>query len=335
MMKSTKLFLLSLLLFLLVLMPVSSLNVKLGTVVPAGSDWDLALRELANDWRTITNGQINIKIYPGGIAGDEESMIQKMRIGQLDMAVLTAIGMNKIVPETFVLSLPFLFDTDEEVNYMLENITPEFDQTFSQKGFEVLMWSSAGWIRFFSKEEAKTPDQLREQKIGVSGSEPEMINAWKSLNFKIIPISINDTLSGLQSGMIDAFYAPPMGAAVMQWFALTPHMNEIEVSPLLGGIVISKRTWNRIPSRYHAALKQAVIDTNSRFNTSSQEINDEALETMLEYGLEIDELTEEEEQLWDGLFDDEYSAIVGPGKLIPSETLNMVRRTIENYRNNR
>lgn len=312
--------------------PVFSLTVKLGSVVPAGSDWDLALKQLASDWRTITNGQVNIKLYSGGIAGSEENMIQKMRIGQLDMAVLTAIGMNKIVPETFVLSLPFLMENDAEVQFMLDNITPEFNRNFSEKGFEVLMWSTTGWIRFFSKDSATTPDLLRKQKIAVDGSETEMMDAWKSLNFHVIPMSINDTMSGLQSGMIDAYYAPPMAAASYQWFALTPHMNELPVSPLLGGIVISKRTWNRIPSRYHEELKRAVLNANSKFNQFSKEMNDEALDVMLEYGLQIDSVSEAEKSEWENLFDDDYSAIVGPGKLIPSETLEMVNSRLDDFR---
>jgi len=321
--------------FVLPVLPLSSLTVKLGSVAPAGSDWDLALKQLANDWRTISNGQVNVKIYPGGIAGSEGNMIQKMRIGQLDMAVLTAIGMNNIVPQTFVLSLPFLLNNDDEVLYALNHIAPEFDDDFQEKGFEVLMRSTTGWIHFFSKDKATTPDLLRRQKIAVSASETEMMDAWKSLNFRVIPMSINDTMSGLQSGMIESFYAPPMGAAAYQWFAFTPHMNEMPISPLFGGIVISQRTWKRIPSRYHRELKQAVIDANSQFSVYSREMNDEALTVMLDNGLQVDILTEAEKEEWDNLFDDEYSAIVGPGKLIKTETLNMVNDKMEAYRNGR
>jgi TRAP-type transport system periplasmic protein len=215
---------------------------------------------------------------------------------------------------------------------MLDEITPEFNSNFSAKGFEVLMWASTGWIRFFTKERATTPDMLRRYKIAVDGSEIEMMDAWKSLNFRVIPMSINDTLSGLQSGMIDAFYAPPMGAASYQWFALAKHMNEMPISPLLGGIVISKRTWNRIPSRYHEQLRQSVVNINSKFNQYSKEMNDEAVKVMLENGLQIDSITENEQNQWENLFDEGYSSIVGPGKLIPVDTLNMVNTKLKKFR---
>jgi TRAP-type C4-dicarboxylate transport system substrate-binding protein len=316
----------------LALVPLSSLTLKLGSVAPAGSDWDLALKEMANEWRIITNGQVQLKIYAGGIAGDEENMIQKMRIGQLDMAILSAIGMNEIVPESLALSLPFLLEDDEEVAYMLENIAPIFDDDFQEKGFEVLLWSTTGWIHFFSKERATSPDLLRRQKIAVSATEPIMADAWKSLNFHVIPIGINDTLSGLQSGMIDVFYAPPMAAAAYQWFSMTPHMSSLPLIPLLGGIVISERTWNRIPARYHEELRQVTLKTNSRFSQFSEEINDEALKVMKEYGLTIDELTEEEKEEWKNLFSKEYSPLVGPGKHISSETLHTIQSMLNDFR---
>lgn len=309
-----------------------ALTIKLGSVVPAGSDWELALKEMALDWKQITGGQVQVKIFPGGIAGSEESMIQKMRINQLDMAVLTAIGMNKIVPETFVFSLPFLLKNDDEVMYLLDNIAPEFDSAFEDKGFEVLMWSTTGWVHFFTRDRATTPDMLRRQKIGVDGSETEMMDAWKNLNFRVIPMDINNSLSGLQSGMIDAFYAPPMGAAAYQWFAVANHMNSLPLSPLFGGVVISSRTWSRIPERYHAELKEAVRRANAKFAESSREMNDEAIKVMLQYGLQIDQISEIEQKEWRDLFDDSYSAIVGPGKLIPADTLDMVNSKLRTYR---
>lgn len=315
--------------------PLSALTVKLGSIVPAGSEWDLALKEMALEWKRITNGQVQVKIFPGGIAGSEENLIQKIRINQLDMAVLTAIGMNKIVPETFVLSLPFLVNSDEEVDFMLREIAPEFNSDFSRKGFEVLMWSSTGWVHFFSRESATSPDLLRRQKIGVDGNETEMMDAWKSLNFRVIPLDINGTLSGLQSGMIDAFYAPPMAAASYQWFAIANHMNDMPLSPLLGGIVISNRTWRRIPERYHEELREAVYRTNSRFNESSREMNDKALSVMLENGLEVDTVSDNVRQQWEALFEDDYNSIVGPGKLIPRETLDIVNEKLRNFRESR
>lgn len=315
--------------------PLASLTVKLGSVVPAGSDWDMALKQMALEWKQITGGMVNIKIYSGGIAGNEGSMIQKMRINQLDMAVLTAIGMNKIVPKTFVLSLPFLLEDNEEVNFLLKNVAPEFDEDFSQKGFEVLMWSTTGWVNFFSREKATSPSMLRRQKLAVDGDETEMMDAWKSLNFHVVPMGITNILSGLQSGMIDAFYAPPMAAASYQWFAMTPHMNDMTLSPLLGGVVISNRMWRRIPEKFHDELKAAVQRTNNKFNVSSREMNEKALEIMIGYGLEVDSPTEREQREWKSLFEDDYSFIVGPGKLIPRETLVLVQEKLREFREQR
>ena len=65
------------------------LTIKVGSIAPARSPWDKALRELGREWKKISNGSIRLKIYPGGIAGSEKAMIRKMKIGTLGGAVFT------------------------------------------------------------------------------------------------------------------------------------------------------------------------------------------------------------------------------------------------------
>ena len=70
----------------------------------------------------------------GGVAGDEGDMIRKMRFGQLDAAVLTAFGMNKIVPNTFIMSLPGVFQSEDELDFAIQTFAPGFDQDFVDEG---------------------------------------------------------------------------------------------------------------------------------------------------------------------------------------------------------
>ena len=76
------------------------LTIKIGSLAPTGSPWDLSLRRIAAAWYQASNGTVEVKIYPGGIAGDEPDMIRKMRIGQLDSAGITVIGLNEIFSGT-------------------------------------------------------------------------------------------------------------------------------------------------------------------------------------------------------------------------------------------
>ena len=100
-------FLLLMLLMMASVMQIHAVTFKLASLLPAGTAWDKSISIMANDWREISDGRIKLKVYPGGIAGGEADVIRKMRIGQIDMAVLTAIGLMSIVPDSFSMSIPF------------------------------------------------------------------------------------------------------------------------------------------------------------------------------------------------------------------------------------
>ena len=86
--------------------PLSALTIKVGSIAPSGSPWDKALKKIAAEWKTISGGTIEMKIYPGGIVGTETDMIRKMRIGQIQAAIFTDMGMSYISPEVFSMGPP-------------------------------------------------------------------------------------------------------------------------------------------------------------------------------------------------------------------------------------
>ena len=321
-----------LLLLFTALLPLSAVTIKMGSLFPEGTEWDRSLRKIAGEWKEITGGRVTLKIYPGGIAGSEEDMVRKMRIGQLDAGVFTSIGMNKIVTDSLVLSLPFLVQTEEELDFALEELTPLFDEAFNEKGFQVLLWSKSGWINFFSDREIYTPDDLRKTKMAVDPGAQDMIEAFKALDFNVIPLAMNDTLMGLQSGMINTFYSAPMGAAAFQWFALASNMNPLNVMPLIGGVVLSDRAWKKIPSQYHEELRESMQKVQQEFSREAEKLNQTAMEVMRENGIVELNLSESDKQAWYDLFKDGYWMIVGDDRPISRESYEQVKSRLDKFR---
>jgi len=312
--------------------PLSALTVKLGSPFPEGSSWDSSLKRMAAQWSEITNGQVRMRIYPGGVAGDQADMIRKMRIGQLDAAVLTPFGLQSIVPNTFVLSLPGLMKSEAELDYVIEEFVPEFDDDFVREGFRILAWSKSGWAYFFAKNPARTPRLLMNEKLSVSNADEEAAVNFKSLGFNVVPTSLNELMVALQSGMVTAFYGPPMAAAAYQWFALAPYMINFPLGPVLGGFVVSERTWNRIPERYHADLKAAIEEVAADFYTESERLNTEAMNVMKRHGLKEEELTQDELDQWYDLMTSGHQLVVGKGKWIDEDLYNNLISALEALR---
>jgi TRAP-type C4-dicarboxylate transport system substrate-binding protein len=154
-------------------------TIKLGSLAPSGSPWDKALRKIAAEWAAVSNGTIDLKIYPGGIAGGEDDMIRKMRIGQLNAAGLTGVGMCRVFSGILAVQMPLLVRTDEELFYVLEKMRPTFEKELESKGFTVLIWSKVGWVHFFSKNPVVNPDDLRAHKLFNYAGDPDGTMAWK------------------------------------------------------------------------------------------------------------------------------------------------------------
>ncbi|MCK5223002.1 MAG: TRAP transporter substrate-binding protein DctP, partial [Candidatus Aminicenantes bacterium] len=131
-MKSKNIFIL--IIILMLAQPLISVTIEIGSIAPAKSPWDKALRELGREWKAISGGQINVKIYPGGIAGSEEDMIRKMKVGILGGAVFSNRGLTKIYSDFYVLNLPFTFNSEKEFLYVADGMNPVFEEGIKKKG---------------------------------------------------------------------------------------------------------------------------------------------------------------------------------------------------------
>lgn len=263
--------------------------IKIGSIAPSRSPWDKALNEVAVDWEKISNGTVQIKIYAGGITGTELDMIRKMRLGTLNGAVLSNMGMIKINRDLFALSIPFLTDSDQEFQYLFDQLRPVFQKQIEDKGFKVLLWTQAGWSYFFTKGKIAYPEDLKKYKISFTPDEPEMEQAWKKMGYQIVPGQMKDLMMSLQSGMVDACYLPPILAGSGQYFALIPHMLNLRMAPLIGGLVLTTKVWESIPQEYHEPMIQAVLKASVSLLESTKDLEQDAVKAMQEHGLIIND----------------------------------------------
>ena len=149
----------------------SAQTIKLGTLAPEGSIWHEIIRDMAEAWKTAPGADIGVRIYPGGVIGDEADMIRKMRIGQLHAAALTGAGLAMIAPEIQALQMPMMFRSDAELDYVRQRLGPRLEAILEARGFKLLTWGDAGWVHFFAQRPVVHPDDgLRMRRgFGVRG----------------------------------------------------------------------------------------------------------------------------------------------------------------------
>jgi TRAP-type C4-dicarboxylate transport system substrate-binding protein len=278
---------------------VASQEIKLASVAPEASPYGSALNQMALEWSRISDGRVRLRVYHNAIAGDESDILRKMRIGQLQAAVLTSSGMKQVVPEVFAVSVPFMIGSEDELHYVMERIEPDLDAAFEEQRLHVLAWSRAGWVHFFSKEPVVYPADLKSQRLAADPNDQELQQAFRIMGYRPIPMPQPELLTSLNSGLVDAFYTSPLVAAGFQWFGLAPHMLDLKVAPFLGAIVVTDAAWRRVPDSIKDQLMASARGIAQQIEDEVLDLEEEALATMVRFGLQIQSTTPEIQEAWE------------------------------------
>jgi len=278
--------------------PPKPVIIKLATLAPVGSPWYEVLQDVVQEWQEITDNQVQVKLYPGGIAGDERDLITKMRLDHIQAAAMTATGISDIDKGIFGLSLPLMLQDYNQLDWLRAQISDELTRRLDETGFVVLAWVDVGWVYWFSLQPIYTPEDLQKQRIFTWSSGPNVEGLWKSGGFHSVSIAATDVLPALQTGLIEALGTTPLVAATSQWFGVAKYMNPVKWSVMTGGIIITKQAWERIPAELHPKLRAAIQRHQDRIKNEIRYMDDEAIRVMKEHGLQVVNLSPEDRASW-------------------------------------
>jgi TRAP-type C4-dicarboxylate transport system substrate-binding protein len=303
-----------------------SVVLKIASIAPARSPWGNALEKLANDWERISKGAVVVRIYPGGIAGGEQDMIRKMRLGILQGGVFSNMGLAKIDHDLVVLSIPFLFHSREEFNAVFQKMRPTFESGLDAGGFEVMFWTLAGWVNFFTKVPIEDPDDLKKLTIAVTADFPEIEQVWKRMGYEVVATN-TDMMIQLQSGAVTAVYLPPLLAASGQFFPLVPNMLTPALAPLIGGLVLSDRAWASVPSELHGPFLEATVAAAKGLYDETVSLEADAVKMMEKNGLTVHEITPAAMVKWRAAAQTAVDSLIGTvfSKQVYDEVLGYLR----------
>jgi len=306
-------------------------KLKLGTLVPKGSSPDQSLKLMAEAWRKAPSGGVAATIYTDGVLGGEADMVRRMRIGQIQAGLLSGVGLAQIDDSVTALqTMPLIYRTLDEVDYIREKLRAQLEKRFADKGFIVLFWTDAGWVRFFSRKPVVMPDDLRRQKLFVWAGDSKASEIVKATGFQPIPLETADILPGLQTGLIDALPAPPFFALAGQFYGPAANMLDMNWAPLAGALVVTRKLWETIPPAAQLAVRAAAEKAGNDIRVQARKEMDESVAAMEKQGLKVHKLTPEAEAAWLNV-----AAVANPkirGSLVPADLFDEVQKLLTDYR---
>jgi TRAP-type C4-dicarboxylate transport system substrate-binding protein len=306
-------------------------KVRIGTLAPRGSSYYKHLQTMGEQWRTAPGGGVALTIYPDGTMGSEADMVRRMRLGQLQAGMLTAVGLAEIEPAVNGLqTLPMMFRNLDEVDYIGDKLQPLLEKRMEEKGFVALFWSDTGWVRFFSKQPVITPDDLKKTKLFVWAGGSAESDIYRSVGCNPVSLETVDILPSLQTGLINAVPMPPTYALAGQVDSAAPNMLDLAWGPLVGALVLTKKTWDALAPETQASLRKSAIETGKLIKQDGRRESEESIEAMRKRGLKVNRPNPEVEAQWRREVEAIYPKI--RGRLVPEDIFDLVVEQLKTYR---
>ncbi len=304
---------------------------KIATLAPAGTTWMKLMKQGAKSISEKTDGRVKLKFYPGGVMGNEQSVHRKIKVGQLHGGAFTSGGLEQIYPGIQVLSLPMIFNSIDEVDYVRSKMDAYLKQNMEQGGFVLLGIANGGFARIMSQQPLTDLEAIRSSKVWIPEGDAVVLETFKSLGISPISLSIADVFTGLQTGLIETVAVTSTMSISFQWHSSTAYVTDIPVIFLTGLLAIQKKSFDKINAGDQIIVKQEIDSVFEQLDRLNRSDNDKATEALKNYGIEYVKPDPAEIRRWKILSDQAIANMVESG-VVPQEAVDQVLQHLSEYR---
>ena len=309
-------------------------TLKFASLIPADTAWMKSIQNWAEELKSKSNGRLKIKMYPGGVMGDEPDVLRKIRSRQLQGAFFTGYGIGRIYSPARVLEMPFLFQNTDESDYVRKQIMPDIEKGFREKGFELLGWPEVGFLHFFSKYPINSLEQLKTRHIWLWQGDPMGEAFSKAAGVSPVPLSIMDVYTQLSAshGSIDTVYNSPFGALAMQWHTKLKYASNIPLTNGIGALVVSQRFYKSLPTDLQKLLKESGAKVGEEINIISRRDNRKSIELLKQSGIQFLWSWSDKEKNQMLLIRDEAAKALAESEYIPAAQFSRTKAILQEFR---
>ncbi|MFW2387039.1 MAG: TRAP transporter substrate-binding protein DctP [Polyangiales bacterium] len=298
-----------------------SYTLRIATLAPAGSSWMKIVHAWNKTLQDKTNGRLKMRFYPGGSQGDERDFIRKMRVGQLDGAVVTMTGMSMVVRSMVVLVLPGFLDTYEELDRVREKMAPEFEALFEKEGFKLVGWGDAGRNRLFAAKPFRAPSDLKSLRPWVWKDELVFVELYDVIGANAVRLGVPEVYPALQTRMVDMVSSSALTAVALQWYTQVKYMTGWNSAIIAGGTVMRKDKYDALPADIREVFDTTADRAHELINKTIRKDDEKAYQVVLKRGIQVVDAGDAKPK-WDAAYKQVRENFTG--RLFPKSLLDAV-----------
>lgn len=258
---------------------------KIATISPDGLNWMKKMRAGTREISERTQGRVKFKIYPGGVQGDDATVLRKMRIGQLHGGVVAAGSFTRFYPDLQIYNLPLWFRDYDEVDYVRKSMDKRIIQGLDDGGIVSFSLIETGFAYVLSSKPIRSIEDLRKLKPWVPQGDTISMDIMQAFDVTPVPLLITDVLAGLQTGLIDAVAVPPIVALALQWHNQVSYITKVPLVYVYSMLALDKKSFSSISTNDQAIVREVMNRIFAKVDENNRKDNIKAYQALLNQGI--------------------------------------------------
>ncbi|MEN7342358.1 MAG: TRAP transporter substrate-binding protein DctP [Pseudomonadota bacterium] len=286
---------------------------KLATIAPENSQWMRDMRAGAKEIKERTDGRVVIKLFGGGVQGNDKKVLRKIRIGQLQGGAFTAGSMMDIYPDLSIYGLPLVFDSQAEVDFVRERMDAKLKAGLEEAGYVSFGFAGGGFAMVLGNAPVSELSDLDGRKVWVPEGDTISYAGMEALDLSPVTLPVTDVLTGLQTGLLDVVATPPVGALVLQWHTKVKYGTQIPLVYTMAFIAIEKKRFDRLSAEDQAIVAEVLGGIYDNFEQVNRVDNEKAMAALEGVGIEMVSLKDGNLGEWRGVLEETNQQLADDG----------------------
>ena len=323
-----------LILFILLLtQTVYAVRLKIATLSPEGSMWMEKMRKGAEMVAQKTDNRVTFKFYPGGVMGNDKTVLKKIRIGQLQGGAVVAGSLSQFFPANQIYAQPLKFKTIKEVDYVRKYMDQYVIDGLDNAGFVTFGLIGGGFAYIMSQKPIATVQDLRNQKVWIPDNDKISQDSIQAFGVTPIPLSIADVRTGLQSGLINTVATSPVGAVVLQWHTQIEYITNIPLIYLHAVLAVDKEKFLKINEQDRKIVTQIMTKALNKIDIQNREDDINAIQALKNRGITFITPSKDDMAEWQKIADIASKKMVESG-ILPRDMADRLDNHLIDFHSN-